>query len=105
MRIKIVMGDSQVFIASLTIQSTLIEKNKSSQVDEAQIVKIIEEVQEGKRPGFNVSDNGVLRFGNRLCVSNDFALKKEIMKEAHRILYSVHPGSTKMYSDIRETYW
>ena len=96
MRIEIVMGDSQVFMACLTIQPTLIEKIKSSQVDDAQIVKIIKKVQEGKRPGFNVSNDGVLRFGNRLCVPNDFALKKEIMKEAHRTPYSVHPGSTKM---------
>ena len=68
----------------MTIQPTLIEKIKSSQVNDAQIVKIIEEVQERKRPGFNVSNDGVLRFGNRLCVPNDFALKKEIMEEAHR---------------------
>ena len=54
MRIEIVLGDSQVFMASLTIQPTLIEKIKSSHVNVAQIVKIIEEVQEGKRPGFNV---------------------------------------------------
>ena len=50
MGIEIVMGDSQVFMASLTIQPILIEKIKSSQVDDAQIVKIIGEVQEGKRP-------------------------------------------------------
>ena len=42
------MGDSQAFMASLTIQPTLIEKIKNSLVDDAQIVKIIEEVQEGK---------------------------------------------------------
>ena len=62
MGIEIFMGDSQVFMASLTIQPTLIEKIKSSQVNDAQIVKIIEEVQEGKRLGFNVSNDGVLRF-------------------------------------------
>ena len=45
MGIEIVMGDFQAFMASLTIQPTLIEKIKSSQVDDAQIVKIIEEVQ------------------------------------------------------------
>ena len=52
-----------------------------------------------------VSNDGVLRFGNILCVSNDFALKKEIMEEGHCTPYSVHPGSTKMYHDIREIYW
>ena len=62
MGIEIVMGDSQVFMASLTIQPTLIEKIKSSQVDDAQIVKIIGEVLEGKRPEFNVSNDCVLRF-------------------------------------------
>ena len=100
MGIEIVMGDSQVFMASLTIQPTLIEKIKSSQVNDAQIVKIIEEVQERKRPKFNVFNVSFLRFGNRLCVPNDFALKKEIMEEAHRTPYLVHPGSTKMYRDI-----
>ena len=105
MGIEIVMGNSQAFMASLTIQPTLIEKIKRSQVDDAQIVKIVEEVQEGKRPEFNVSNDGVLRFGKRLCMPNDLALKKEIMEEAHRTPYLVHPSSTKMYRDIRETYW
>ena len=35
MGIEIVMGDSQAFMASLTIQLTLIEKIKSSQVNDA----------------------------------------------------------------------
>ena len=105
MGIELVMDDSQIFMASLTIQPTLIEKIKSLEVDDAQIVKIIGEVQEGKRLEFNVPNDVVLRFGNRLCVPNDFVLKKEIMKEAHHTPYSMHPSSTKMYRDIRETYW
>ena len=48
MGIEIVIGDSQVFMASLTIQPTLIEKIKSSQVDDAQIVKIIGEYKKGR---------------------------------------------------------
>ncbi|KAL0000476.1 hypothetical protein SO802_014257 [Lithocarpus litseifolius] len=62
MGIEIVMGDSQAFMASLTIQPTLVEKIKSSQVDDAQLVKIMEEVQKGKIPEFNVSNDGVLRY-------------------------------------------
>ena len=54
MGIEIVMGDSQVFMASLTIQLTLIEKFKNSQVNDAQIVRIIGEVQYGKRLEFSV---------------------------------------------------
>ncbi|WMV23871.1 hypothetical protein MTR67_017256 [Solanum verrucosum] len=27
------------------------------------------------------------------------------MEEAHSSRYSIHPGSTKMYRDLREVYW
>ena len=32
-------------------------------------------------------------------------LRKVIMKEAHFFAYSIHPGSTKMYHDLKDTYW
>ena len=31
--------------------------------------------------------------------------KNKIMEEAHDTKYSVHPGGTKMYWDLREVYW
>ena len=32
-------------------------------------------------------------------------LRKEIMEEAHFSAYSIHPSSTKMYHDLKDTYW
>jgi hypothetical protein len=32
-------------------------------------------------------------------------LKKEILDEAHTIRYSIHPGSTKLYLDLRQQFW
>ena len=32
-------------------------------------------------------------------------LRKEIMEEVHFSAYSIHPGSTKMYHDLKDTYW
>ncbi|WMV33819.1 hypothetical protein MTR67_027204, partial [Solanum verrucosum] len=49
--------------------------------------------------------DGVLRYQGRLCVQRVDELQESIMKEAHRSRYSIHPGSTKMYHDLRETYW
>jgi hypothetical protein len=28
-----------------------------------------------------------------------------ILREAHDSAYSIHPGSTKMYQDLKEKYW
>jgi hypothetical protein len=32
-------------------------------------------------------------------------LKKLILSEAHDTAYSLHPGSTKMYYDLKERFW
>jgi hypothetical protein len=32
-------------------------------------------------------------------------LRKLILSEAHDTAYSIHPGSTKMYYDLKEQFW
>jgi hypothetical protein len=32
-------------------------------------------------------------------------LMKEITSEAHHYPYTVHPGGTKMYRDVKGSYW
>jgi hypothetical protein len=105
MGIEVVMGHFGAYLASLSVQPTLIERIKLSQSGDSQLVKIMDEVRSGKKPMFNISDDGVLKFGNRLCLLNDPSIKKDILEEAHRSPYTMHPGSTKMYRDLRETFW
>uniref|UniRef100_A0A2N9GE10 RNA-directed DNA polymerase n=1 Tax=Fagus sylvatica TaxID=28930 RepID=A0A2N9GE10_FAGSY len=105
MGIEVVMGHSGAYLASLSVQPTLIERIKLLQSGDSQLVKIMDEVRSGKKPMFNISDDGVLKFGNRLCVPNDPSIKNDILEEAHRSPYTMHPGSTKMYRDLRETFW
>jgi IS30 family transposase len=38
-------------------------------------------------------------------VPQDQDLKKEILDEAHLSKFTIHPGSTKMYRDLRENSW
>jgi hypothetical protein len=33
------------------------------------------------------------------------ALKKKILDEAYTLRYSIHPGSTKIYHDLRQQFW
>jgi hypothetical protein len=39
-----------------------------------------------------------------LVVPKKEALKKKILDEAHTFRYSIHPGSTKMYHDLRQLF-
>jgi hypothetical protein len=48
---------------------------------------------------------GTLWFKERLIVPRREALKKKILDESHTSRYSIHPGSTKMYHDLRQQFW
>ena len=63
------------------------------------------EVQRGQSRDFIINSEGILHLGTRLCVPDVDELRKEIIEEAHFSTYSVHLGSTKMYHDLKDTYW
>ena len=65
---------------------------------------MMDRVRKGEMPGFTV-EGGVLRYGSRLYVPDIDDLRKVLLEEAHHSAYSVHPGSTKMYHDLRSHYW
>ena len=44
-------------------------------------------------------------YRDRVCVPNDDELNKSILKEAHSESFAMHPGSTKMYHDLKTSYW
>ena len=59
----------------------------------------------GKETEFSVNEDGFLYYRDRVCVPNDSELKKSIRKEAHSGSFAIHPGSTKMYQDLKTSYW
>jgi hypothetical protein len=48
---------------------------------------------------------GTLWFKDRLVVPRKEALRKKILDEAHILRYSIHPGSTNIYHDLRQQFW
>jgi len=67
-------------------------------------MKIRKGVEEGKNKEFSIQ-NKVLWHGNRLCVPNITALKKELLKQTHNFTLATCPGGTKMYNDLKTHYW
>ena len=69
------------------------------------MIKLREEIEGGRKPEFQIRDDGVIVRGSRMCVPEICELKREIMEEAHSSAYAMHLGSTKMYHTLREYYW
>ncbi|GJV21844.1 putative reverse transcriptase domain-containing protein [Tanacetum coccineum] len=49
--------------------------------------------------------DGTLCLNNRSWISCFGELRDLIMHESHKSKYSIHPGSDKMYQDLRRLYW
>ncbi|KAG8473004.1 hypothetical protein CXB51_034923 [Gossypium anomalum] len=54
---------------------------------------------------FRISSDDCLMFKNWICVPKNDELIQNILHEAHNGCLAVHPGSTKMYNDLKKMYW
>ena len=72
---------------------------------EEDILQIKKDLAEGKAKSFRMDDSGVVYFGNRLVIPKSGNVKGLILQEAHESRISIHPGSTKMYQDLRRQFW
>ena len=92
-------------LSTLTIQPTIFDGVKGSQELDPLLIKFKKDVLEKKNAEFSLSPDDILHFRGRLCIPDDPELKEQILSEAHSTPYSVHPGATKMYKDLKEQFW
>ena len=50
---------------------------------------------------FMVASDGTIQFQQRICVPSILGLRSKVLEEAHKSSFSIHPGSTKMYRDLK----
>nr|GEV68289.1 retrotransposon protein, putative, Ty3-gypsy subclass [Tanacetum cinerariifolium] len=89
--------------ASLRIEPDLISWNKEAQKEDSEIWAIVENLD--KQVEFRLDDDYVLWQDTRLVVPNDVSLREALLTEAHSSPFSVYPGSTKMYHDLKQDFW
>ena len=64
----------------------------------------MEEVCNGKESEFSLDQAHVLRCASHLCVPDVGNLRRTLLEEAHNSGCIVHPGSTKMYQDLKQLF-
>ena len=95
------------FLGSITVQSTLRDRVIELQASDTWIGDRVLEIEGGsmKNKGWSIEADGSVKLSGRLVVPDLLDLRKEIMDEAHKSKYSVHPGETKMYRDLKRQFW
>jgi hypothetical protein len=89
----------------IDVEPTLEQEIHKVQIGDAKIQEIKDLITEGRGPEFTEDEQGTVWFKDRIWVHKIESLRETILKEARDLDYSIHPGSTKMYQDLKWKYW
>ena len=90
------------FLASMEAGSSFLDKIKGKQFDDEKLSQIRDMVLRGEAKEAIMDEEGVLRIKGRVCVPRVDDLIHTILRDAHSSGYSIHPGATKMYRDLKQ---
>jgi hypothetical protein len=88
----------------MLIQSSLMERVHAAQQQDRLLQEARKRVGDGKPQEFSIDENDLVHFRSRLCVPQKLEVKMDILREAHKTPYTVHPGETKMYQDLKQNF-
>ncbi|XP_076950265.1 uncharacterized protein LOC143623184 [Bidens hawaiensis] len=96
---------TQTKYLNLVVTSNLFEKIKAAQTEALKEENVKQERIVGHVKYLNENENGVKTRYGRIWIPNTCDVKILLLEEAHKSKYSIHPGATKMYHDLRVDYW
>ena len=91
-------------MAELIARPNLLNGVLEAQKNDEKISAIVKQIGEGKETEFEVREDRSLYYKDKVCVPNDCELKKAILDEEHSGSFPIHPGSTKMYQDLKMSF-
>jgi hypothetical protein len=90
---------------TVELEPTLEQDIRKGLKDDEKINEIRQLIIDGKGIDFREDAEGVVWFKDRLCVLDIKTIRELILKEAHETTYSIHPGSEKMFQDLKKRFW
>ena len=95
------LTDDGTVVTELIARPSLLNRVQEVQKKDEKIASIVSQNGNGKEIEFTVNEDGVLYYKDRVCVPDDNDLRKTILEEAHSGSFAIHPGSIKMYQDLK----
>jgi hypothetical protein len=92
-------------LSQLKLESVILQRIIDAQRNNEGMKHIREKITARKAKCFKEDDQGIIWFNNRIVVPKNEEVRQQILDEAHLSRYSIHPGSIKMYQDLKQHYW
>jgi hypothetical protein len=94
-----------VRVSSGWLGSTLRDRVLEDQSDALKPENIKAETLSTADKHFEIDRDGIRQLKGRVWIPKVNELRELLMREAHRSRYSIHPGSDKMYQNMKQNFW
>lgn len=105
MNLQVTLAPKSIRLNHLTVASQFKEQITKAQSSDPDFQETLRLVKEGKLKGFTEGEDKVWRYQGRICVPKEGDLQSKIAEEAHKGDFTIHPGMTKMYHDLKKMFW
>jgi hypothetical protein len=95
----------KIHMSNLKLVPDVRNKIRSAQEKDSNFQTFKGKILEKERSDFQEGENETLYYCNRISVSNDETLRKQILAEVHKSRYTIHLHEVKMYQDSRRVYY
>ena len=100
LHLNTLVGQDEPLVLEAVDQADLLTRIRQAQgLDEN-----LKKVASSDKTEYQTTSNGTILVNGRISVPNNKELKEEIMRQAHKSKFSVHPELNKMYRDLKRYY-
>jgi len=103
--LQISQREDKHFLANLVVQPTLLQRIAEAQKSDLELIEMMKTEELRIKNRLRLADDGLIKIGDRICVPQVDDIRQEILNDAHKSKLTVHPGSTKMYQNLRGLFW
>ncbi|XP_073056906.1 uncharacterized protein [Primulina eburnea] len=105
LKLDVIPKGAAIQLSSLMVRPTLADRIKAEQSIDSELQQLRQRGEAKGHSNFELNEKGIWTYRSRLCVPKQGTIRTDILIDAHATPYSIHPGSTKMYKDLKPLFW
>ncbi|XP_075479318.1 uncharacterized protein LOC142520201 [Primulina tabacum] len=101
LKIDVMPKETAIQLSSLMVRPTLADRIKAEQSADNELQQLRQRDEEKGNLNFELNEKGIWTYRGRLCVPKQGTIINDILIDSHATPYSIHPGGTKMYKNLK----
>jgi len=105
MNLGMQFGSDSIQCSLLRVTNEFLNEIRVAQGHDLELQQFLGWLGTEKGKDYQMGEDDILRFKGRVCVPGGPHFMRQILKKSHQSRLRIHSGMTKMYKDLKESFW